>query len=269
MAIDTTTSRSRRALLTAAAGAVAATAVQAVARPLPAQATIQSAYLINDENDATVISGNSAFQSGFPNSGSGTGVQGASTSGTGVHGFSNSGYGVYGDSYSGTGVYASSYSGYGVSGASTSNYGVSGTSTSSYGVYGESGSSLAVHGTSLSGTGVFGKSRGSSQAATIGWSAANSTGILGFSNDNSASPVAPQAKTGVYGYASQDATAVGVRGESTTGRGGVFKGNLAQLRLSPSSAATHPSSGAKGDLFVDTSGRLWFCKGGTTWKQLA
>ena len=28
-------------------------------------------------------------------------------------------------------------------------------------------------------------------------------------------------------------------------------------------------SGAIGDLFVDRGGRLWFCKGGTTWKQLA
>jgi hypothetical protein len=34
-------------------------------------------------------------------------------------------------------------------------------------------------------------------------------------------------------------------------------------------ATSHPGSGAKGDLFVDTSGRLWFCKGGMSWKQLA
>ena len=40
-------------------------------------------------------------------------------------------------------------------------------------------------------------------------------------------------------------------------------------RLSPSTAASHPDSGAAGDLFVDKTGRLWFCKGGATWKQLA
>ena len=27
--------------------------------------------------------------------------------------------------------------------------------------------------------------------------------------------------------------------------------------------------GVRGDLYVDKSGRLWFCKGGSTWKQLA
>jgi hypothetical protein len=37
----------------------------------------------------------------------------------------------------------------------------------------------------------------------------------------------------------------------------------------PSSRSTHPSSGALGDLFLDKSGRLWFCKGGTTWVKLA
>ena len=30
-----------------------------------------------------------------------------------------------------------------------------------------------------------------------------------------------------------------------------------------------PSSGLIGDLFVDSDNRLWFCKGGTSWKQLA
>jgi hypothetical protein len=61
----------------------------------------------------------------------------------------------------------------------------------------------------------------------------------------------------------------GVFGESSLGRGGRFKGKKAQLKLEPSAAATHPGSGQKGDLFADASGRLWFCKGGTTWKQLA
>lgn len=74
---------------------------------------------------------------------------------------------------------------------------------------------------------------------------------------------------GVQGIANQDAGAVGVRGISTKGRGGVFKGGVAQLRLSPSTATSHPTSGAIGDLFVDSSGRLWFCKGATTWKQIA
>jgi hypothetical protein len=61
----------------------------------------------------------------------------------------------------------------------------------------------------------------------------------------------------------------GVRGDSVNGRGGLFIGKRAQLRLRPSDANSHPSSGAMGDLFVDRHGRLWFCKGGSSWRLLA
>ena len=84
------------------------------------------------------------------------------------------------------------------------------------------------------------------------------SGVLGFA------PALSGNTKGVYGTG-----IVGVRGESSSGRGGVFIGTAAQVRLSPSSASSHPVSGSKGDLFVDTSGRLWFCKGATTWHQLA
>ena len=61
---------------------------------------------------------------------------------------------------------------------------------------------------------------------------------------------------------------MGVSGTSTTGRGGLFKGRR------PSAAGAldrfdAPDSGSTGDLFVDKSNRLWFCKGGTDWKPLA
>jgi hypothetical protein len=59
-----------------------------------------------------------------------------------------------------------------------------------------------------------------------------------------------------------------VFGESVEGRGGRFKGKKAQIRLHPSTDATHPTSGSGGDLFVDASKRLWFCKGGTSWVRL-
>jgi hypothetical protein len=36
----------------------------------------------------------------------------------------------------------------------------------------------------------------------------------------------------------------------------------------PSTAATHPTSGSRGDLFVDASGRLWYNRGGTAWVRL-
>jgi hypothetical protein len=70
------------------------------------------------------------------------------------------------------------------------------------------------------------------------------------------------------GIANQGSAAVGVRGESDTGRGGALSGPVAQLRLTPSNDHTHPASGARGDLFVDSHGRLWYCKGSTDWHRL-
>ena len=97
-----------------------------------------------------------------------------------------------------------------------------------------------------------------------------STGVHGYSGPYTG-PTTPaaRAKTGVYGLASQDANAIGVYGLSTKGRGGVFQGKIANLRLPPSSAASHPTAGQPGDVFVDSSYRLWFCKGGASWVKLA
>jgi hypothetical protein len=128
---------------------------------------------------------------------------------------------------------ASSDSWIGVYGHSNSGRGVDGESTSGIGVYGGGDSGFGVHGDSISNRGVFGTS---------------------ISSD------------GVHGLS---ISGVGVRGTSSAGRGGQFSGKKAQLRLLPSGATTHPTTGALGDLFLDKSGRLWFCKGGTTWVKLA
>jgi hypothetical protein len=96
---------------------------------------------------------------------------------------------------------------------------------------------------------------------------------------------------GVYGAATTEGPGVrgrgtiGVEGLGATGvraagnggpgisasgmRGGLFAGNVAQLQLQPSGLASHPARGEPGDLFVDASHRLWFCKGGTRWRQVA
>jgi hypothetical protein len=58
---------------------------------------------------------------------------------------------------------------------------------------------------------------------------------------------------------------------ASTGRGAVLAGGAAQVQLTPRSASTHPTSGQAGDLYVDSSARLWFCTaGGTsaTWQQV-
>lgn len=72
----------------------------------------------------------------------------------------------------------------------------------------------------------------------------------------------------IYGQSTGTRAAIGGSGGDTA-RGAVFISNVAQLRLQPSTRTTHPASGAAGDLFVDTSKRLWFCKGGSAWVQLA
>jgi hypothetical protein len=85
---------------------------------------------------------------------------------------------------------------------------------------------------------------------------------------------------GVQGRGSVGVEGIGVTGVSATGeggpgiaangqRGGTFAGNVAQLQLRPSDLATHPPVGDPGDLFVDASHRLWFCRGGSDWSQVA
>ncbi|HTL85925.1 MAG TPA: hypothetical protein VL856_12125 [Acidimicrobiia bacterium] len=64
-------------------------------------------------------------------------------------------------------------------------------------------------------------------------------------------------------------TGAGISGTSSKGVGGKFSGKTAQVLLSPSTASSHPTTGSAGALFVDKSHRLWYCKGGTSWKQLA
>jgi hypothetical protein len=65
---------------------------------------------------------------------------------------------------------------------------------------------------------------------------------------------------------------VGVGGSQ--GRGSQFTGGVAQTRLVPGTASTHPTTGKAGDLYVDSTVRLWFCtkaSAGSTaavWKQI-
>jgi hypothetical protein len=70
---------------------------------------------------------------------------------------------------------------------------------------------------------------------------------------------------------SNSSSGAGVEGSSTDGRGGSFSGKLAQVHLTPGSGSTHPKTGQAGDLYVDKTGRLWFCtKTGSKsgWKQI-
>ena len=61
----------------------------------------------------------------------------------------------------------------------------------------------------------------------------------------------------------------GLEAMSERGVGATFAGRTAQVQLVPSSEAGPPASGAGGQLFVDSAKRLWFCRGGANWQQLA
>jgi hypothetical protein len=144
--------------------------------------------------------------------------------------------GLRGDS-SGFGVHGTSPSGYGVFGES-SNVGVRGEATSGYGVSGESTSSIGVAGTSSATT----------QPAVRGWGAAGGTGVLGVSGGTIP---AAKAKTGVYGYAAQDASSNGVWGESISGSGvyGTSDSGYGVYGISSSTSGVYGASSSGAGLF--------------------
>jgi hypothetical protein len=257
MAVDPTTPRTRRAIL---AGGLAAAAAASLGRARPAAAGIVPVQLgaPNSATTLTSITSTAANGDAFEGdaSGYGNGVTGSSPFGIGVFGSSPSGRGVQGDSDAIEGVYGTSQSGTGVYGFSQEGDGMQAVGATS----GKSG--LLAQQSDAGGWAVNGANE---EAETNGY-LGGANGLLGQARGSTGS--------GVVGYAGSGSPPVGpahvgVYGVSGSGRGGVFKGNLAQLKLLPSSHLTHPPSGQRGDLFVDKSGRLWFCKGGTTWVKLA
>ena len=61
----------------------------------------------------------------------------------------------------------------------------------------------------------------------------------------------------------------GLEAVSEQGVGATFDGKTAQVQLVPSTQPGPPASGDGGELFVDNAKRLWFCRGGSNWQQLA
>jgi hypothetical protein len=199
---------------------------------------------------------------GFTDNGNGNGVVGVNQnlvagSGSGVLGtaVSATGAGVTGINALGTAIYGSSDS---ISSAATAIVGIltsSAPGSFSSAVRGQN------NGTAGSGIGVYGSHAGSgwggyfTSVSGYGVNAAGGTGIGVYAN-------------GTTGISTLGET-FGITARSTAGRGGLFSGFAAQMQLTPGSAATHPTSGQAGDFYVDTSARLWYCKGGTSWVELA
>lgn len=184
MAIDTAAPRSRRALLAAAAGGLAALAANALGRPLQTRAADGQTVLVGAGRTGTLTTS-------ITNSTNGNVVFSAVSTGGGIA----------------------------LSGNSTSSFGVQGVSTSSIGVDGQSDTWYGVRGVSGLKSGVYGFSEAPDEAATVGHNNGESTGVFGFSGIPFGTLPAAPAKTGVYGRATQDGGARGVHGYSTAGRG--------------------------------------------------
>jgi hypothetical protein len=257
MTVDTTTLRSRRALLLGALGGLGAVAAQAI-RPLATSAadgdpvmagqdTASSTAMVVTSTAPQAIVGRSGATAPSNNKVP-SGVVGIVFNAAGNN-FTDAPSGVLGIASHGTGFnlgvqgIASSASGIGVVGRATNG------GDNAVGVYGES---KGPNGAGVKGVGagiaVYGQSTGAASTGVQG--DGHLHGVAGYASD--------AAGIGVYGYA-----------QSSGGRGGSFTGKSAQVRLEPSAASTHPHSGKPGDLFVDKSHRLWFCKGGSTWVKLA
>ncbi len=104
------------------------------------------------------------------------------------------------------------------------------------------------------------------------WGAGGRRAIWAYSTNKEGTVTAQNGGTGSAVYAKQastSATGPAIIGSGNAkGRGALFRGGAAQVRLEAASASTHPSSGQLGDLFLDKAGRLWLCKGGVAWVQL-
>ena len=258
MTIDTTSMRTRRALLAGTLGGAVALVAGALWRPLSGQAADGDVIHVGDDLSGTRVT--------MITTSAGNGLKGVSEDGGGL------GVGVYGwasakeGATQGVAGESNSPQGIGVSGFNTAKTGTA------YGVFAESHSTegIGVSGSAPAPGGVTNGVRGTS-ASTEG------TGVLGFAVAASGATngvVGQSASTegiGVIGLATASGgETYGVFGHSTSteGRGGWFSGQAAQMKLDPATTV-HPASGQMGDLFLDNEGALWLCKGDTDWKQLA
>jgi hypothetical protein len=152
---------------------------------------------------------------------------------------------------------------------------VEGISSNGKGVHGhstlDSGTGIGVFGTADgSGPAIrgFKDSTGVAVQGEILMSSSGWTAVHGVTNGSGVGVVGENKANGPGAWGVAAGTGDGVYGQSALGRGGHFTGKKAQLKLDPSTAATHPSSGAAGDIFLDKSKRLWLCKGGTSWVRI-
>jgi hypothetical protein len=162
LALETLTPTTRRNVLVAAAGALAAFIAQAVGRPLPARAEGEAVVVCGEYTTATSVTKIANTTSDDPviwaeSSLGGTAVYASSGSFTGVYGNSTSHYGVYGASGSGTGVRGSAGVAPATSApAKTGVYGYATQDANARGVTGQSTSGRGLNGVATTGVAVYG-----------------------------------------------------------------------------------------------------------------
>jgi hypothetical protein len=269
MAIDTTTPRSRRAVIAGALGGVLAS-LGLFAKAPEVRAGTDGDLVVDDTSVGVATTELLAVDSdpALKVTGGATGIEAVgdrallalSDAGVGVLGASataaadippaiNPSTGVYGISATGVGVYGASDTGHGIYAANNS--------ATKAAIFAEGDPGTAIHGhagptplsTSPASTAIFASAAGqrhgiqswveqgialqalSTQSIAIiasghvdgiaGASSGGRTGVVGWSADQDPPAVAPAgpAKTGVYGEATQDATARGVFGKTTLGQG--------------------------------------------------
>lgn len=250
MAIETTTPRSRRALLAAGLGAIGATVASALGRPAGVRAADGEPVLLGTANTASAPTTITSLETTFAVvSTAGEGIVADAVS-TALRANSQSPtrgtiearslvrtavYAIGGDEGlitppAKTGVFGyanQDANAIGVQGKSVFGTGVLGISESGRAVRGVSVTGTAVQGLSTTGTGVS-SSSGSGKAhyasngsatnpAILAQNTAGSSAIEGYSGGGAPPPA--EAKTGIHGVANQDTTSNGVLGRSTHGTG--------------------------------------------------
>jgi hypothetical protein len=236
----------RRGFLVGAGAAVFAWAAHAFGRAEPVQASHGGSLALQHRNTQTSKTALDSWSDDV-----GLEVDQVSERGVAVYGYN-------GGNTEGTGVYGASF-------ATHEGFLPPGPPGNT-GVFGWAGwhGGRGVRGDSQLGNGVYGSTYFSSDAAAVlGHSQANGTGVQGYSGGTSLPGPAPR-KTGVHGYAVQDATSRGVHGQTTAGRGveATATTGIGVLATSRSGTAVQSFSDTNGWALRTTRGHVGFSTSG-------
>jgi hypothetical protein len=220
MSVETSTPRSRRAVLAAALGGLGAVIASRIATPDAARAADNDPVLIGALNTGTLTTAlaSTAANAAFAVTGVGQGVSGATADGTGVWAASTDAVPVADFTLPGhrTGVVGVVGTGAGIANntGEVGIYGFSDVSDNSTGVWGDTASGVGVFGTGTAG--VY----GIGQVGVVGDVGAAGTGVYGFSGAGFA-PFPPPAGVAVQATAGSPAqVALNVSGKAKFSRSG-------------------------------------------------